>query len=91
MHRINSLCQHRLPGATVQVRVVSLCEPGELCEDHIRMKMHYGQTTRRMLIPIWVNHIHYISIKNNVVHIFGILPQLDNADNKNANLCSIYQ
>lgn len=53
LHRIKSLCQHRIPGATLQVRIESLCEPGEVCQDHLRMTMENGQTIHKFLIPIW--------------------------------------
>lgn len=50
---IMSLSQNRIPSPLVQVHVESLCEPGELCQDHLRMTLAYGRTTQRMLIPIW--------------------------------------
>ena len=56
---IMSLSQNRIPSPLVQVHVESLCEPGELCQDHLRMTLAYGRTTQRMLIPIWVNAVHF--------------------------------
>lgn len=50
---IMSLSQNRIPSPLVQVHVEPLCEPGELCQDHLRMTLAYGRTTQRMLIPIW--------------------------------------
>lgn len=52
--RIKSLCQNRIPGSIAQVHVEPLCEPGEVCQDHLRMTLDTGQTIYSMLIPIWV-------------------------------------
>lgn len=52
--RIKSLCQNRIPGSVAQVCVMPICEPGEVCQDHIKMTINTGHTIHIMLIPIWV-------------------------------------
>ncbi|PFX20794.1 uncharacterized protein LOC111336433 isoform X2 [Stylophora pistillata] len=50
---IKSLCQDRIPTSVAQVHVTPNCQPGEVCQDHIKMTIDTGQTTHIMLIPIW--------------------------------------
>lgn len=50
---IKSLCQNRIPGSVAQVCVMPICEPGEVCQDHIKMTINTGHTIHIMLIPIW--------------------------------------
>ena len=59
LHRILSLSQDRILGATARVFVQCLGMPRELCEAHIRMTMKYGDTEKKMLIPIWVLKLYY--------------------------------
>lgn len=67
MHHIKALSQHRIRGATALVCIESLCGPGEVSQSHLRMTVEYGQTIRKMLIPIWVKSIHdNVLIKTNV-------------------------
>lgn len=54
LYKILSLSQDRILGATAKVFVRCLGMPRELCEAHIRMTMKYGDTVKKMLIPIWV-------------------------------------
>lgn len=51
--RIKSLCQNRIPGSVAQVCVMPICEPGEVCQDHIKMTINTGHTIQILLIPIW--------------------------------------
>ena len=43
-----------LPGAKAEVDVESQGEVGQLCEDHLRVMLQYGDTTLTLLLPIWV-------------------------------------
>ncbi|XP_068702733.1 uncharacterized protein [Montipora foliosa] len=53
LHKILSASQHRLPGPIARILVRCLGEPGELCQNHIRMKIKYGQNQRIIIFPIW--------------------------------------
>ena len=54
--QIQSLSQGCMesPGAEARVCVESLGEVGQLCEDHLRIILDYGDTTQDLLLPIWV-------------------------------------
>lgn len=54
--QIKSLSQRWMeqPGAKAEVCVESLGEVGQLCEDHLRIILQYGDTTLTLLLPIWV-------------------------------------
>lgn len=53
LHRILSTSQHRLPGPIARILVRCLGEPGELCQNHIRMKIKYGQNETTIIFPTW--------------------------------------
>ena len=61
LHRLYALSQDRLPSAIASVFVECLADINETCQDHLRMTLKYGNVSRRILIPIWVNLIHFIS------------------------------
>lgn len=60
--RIKSLCQNRIPGSVAQVCVMPICEPGEVCQDHIKMTINTGHTIHILLIPIWVIITMFIQV-----------------------------
>lgn len=45
-----------LPGAKAEVYVESQCEDGQLCEDHLRINLQYGDTALTLLPSIWVTN-----------------------------------
>lgn len=53
LQRILALGQHRIPGAIANVFVKCVGNLGEPYQDHLRVILQYGDTTRHMLIPIW--------------------------------------
>lgn len=61
-----------LPGAKAEVYVESQCEDGQLCEDHLRIKLQYGDTALKLLLSIWViNEVSLYDCK--CIFIFQLL------------------
>ncbi|XP_068718169.1 uncharacterized protein [Montipora capricornis] len=53
IHRILCTSQERFPGAITRVLIRCLGEPGQRCENHIRMTIKYGENQRAMIFPVW--------------------------------------
>lgn len=53
LYKILSKSQERLSGALARVIIRFHGEPGERCENRIRMTIKYGENQRNMIFPVW--------------------------------------